>query len=302
MDNWTGVARRLTAGHVSLGKVAGGGKGKRTRFTHQYYPALLDSAAGGIVRNHVSLKKNMVITGPNASGKNTFLKTTAINVVLTQQLGCGYYGKGSRLPRLYTHIHSYLNIPDTSERDSLFQAEARRCKDILDLVEQESDGVHFSIFDELYSGTNPKEAAKSAYSLLRYLSKIEGVRFMLTTHYVSVCKRFDKEALKAISTDKESTEGNVPTDKKSTEGNVPTDKESTEGNVPTDKESSKDTSIEVSNVTNYHMESTVDESGKFHYTYRFQPGISTQEGGLEILKTMNYPEEILDEIRNTSSM
>jgi len=189
MDNLKGVARRLTAGHVSLGKVAGGGKGKRTRFTHQYYPALLDSAAGGIVRNHVSLKKNMVITGPNASGKNTFLKTTAINVVLTQQLGCGYYGKGSRLPRLYTHIHSYLNIPDTSERDSLFQAEARRCKDILDLVEQESDGVHFSIFDELYSGTNPHEATKAAYAFLKYLAGRPHVDFILTTHYMEVCRK-----------------------------------------------------------------------------------------------------------------
>jgi len=191
IDNLKGVARRLAAGQVCLAKVAGGGKGKRTRFTHQYYPALLDSAAaaGGIVRNHVSLKKNMVITGPNASGKTTFLKTTAINVVLTQQLGCGYYGKGSRLPRLYTHIHSYLNIPDTSERDSLFQAEARRCKDILDLVEQESDGVHFSIFDELYSGTNPHEATKAAYAFLKYLAGRPHVDFILTTHYMDVCRK-----------------------------------------------------------------------------------------------------------------
>jgi hypothetical protein len=35
----------------------------------------------------------------------------------------------------FDHIHSYLNIPDTSGRDSLFQAEARRCKEILDCIE-----------------------------------------------------------------------------------------------------------------------------------------------------------------------
>jgi hypothetical protein len=50
------------------------------------------------------------------------------------------------------------------------------------------------------------------------------------------------------------------------------------------------------------MEATVDDSGTFHYTYRFKPGISILEGGLEILKTMDYPEEILAEIRNTQSM
>ena len=35
---------------------------------------------------------------------------------------------------MYDKIHCYLNIPDTSNRDSLFQAEARRCKEIIDAL------------------------------------------------------------------------------------------------------------------------------------------------------------------------
>jgi DNA mismatch repair ATPase MutS len=55
-----------------------------------------------------------------------------------------------------------------------------------------SEGRHFCIFDELYSGTNPVEATKSAYAFLMWLSKREYVDFMLTTHYVDICGRWKK--------------------------------------------------------------------------------------------------------------
>uniref|UniRef100_A0A6C0IBW7 DNA mismatch repair proteins mutS family domain-containing protein n=1 Tax=viral metagenome TaxID=1070528 RepID=A0A6C0IBW7_9ZZZZ len=159
-------------------------------FQDQYYPSLLSSEK--IVKNNINMKKNMILSGSNASGKTTFLKTTALNLIFTQQIGGGFYSRGN-LPKPYTHIHSYLNIPDTSERDSLFQAEARRCKDILDIISTEPDtSHHFCIFDELYSGTNPKEACKAAYAFLKYLSANDRVDFILTTHYVAVCRRFRK--------------------------------------------------------------------------------------------------------------
>ena len=38
----------------------------------------------------------------------------------------GFYYKAKINP--YHHFHCYINIPDTCDRDSLFQAEARRCR------------------------------------------------------------------------------------------------------------------------------------------------------------------------------
>ena len=81
--------------------------------------------------------------------------------------------------QLFDHLHCYLNIPDTSGRDSLFQAEARRCKNILDsIINSKQNERHFCIFDELYSGTNPYEAISSSYSLLEYLSN-KNCKFLL---------------------------------------------------------------------------------------------------------------------------
>ena len=91
----------------------------------------------------------------------------------------------------YDHIHCYLNIPDTSGRDSLFQAEARRCKEIIDIVDSSKKETHLCTFDELYSGTNPDEAEISATSFMEYLVKNKNVSGLLTTHFVNVCKKLD---------------------------------------------------------------------------------------------------------------
>lgn len=157
----------------------------KTVFKNQHYPTHSDS-----VLNSVNLKKNLIITGPNASGKTTQLKTTAINIIFTQQFGLGFYESASITP--YTHIHSYLNIPDTSGRDSLFQAEARRCKEILDIIDSEEESRHFCIFDELFSGTNADEATSASFGFLKYLQKRENVDFILTTHFVKLCKMVKK--------------------------------------------------------------------------------------------------------------
>jgi len=86
-----------------------------------------------------------------------------------------------------------LNIPDTSGRDSLFQAEARRCKEIIDIIDKDlsHNETHFCAFDELYSGTNPEEATISAIAFMKYITKNKNVNSILTTHFMEVCKKLD---------------------------------------------------------------------------------------------------------------
>jgi hypothetical protein len=195
--------------------------------------------------------KGIIITGPNASGKTTLLKTTALNIIFSQQVGMGYYSSCRMKP--YKYIHSYLNIPDTSGRDSLFQAEARRCKEIINSIHSSKEGdKHFCMFDELYSGTNPVEASKASYAFLSYLTEFKDVHFMLTTHYNCVCKKILKKC--------------------------------------------------SMNIKNYKMDvkELVGENGEkqIEYTYRMVNGISNVEGAINVLRTLEYPQKIIDFFEN----
>ena len=205
MENILGVAENVRSGRLGFAKFVNGSdiSGNSLVIKDQYYPALVSDK---YVTNNASLEKNMVITGPNAAGKTTYLKTTMLNIIFTQQFGCGFYSACTINP--YTHIHSYLNIPDTSGRDSLFQAESRRCKEIIcDVVSTDAEtSRHFCIFDELYSGTNPAEATKSAYAFLSWLSQRPNVDFILTTHYVDICGRFKKSKARIANWKMDATE------------------------------------------------------------------------------------------------
>ena len=122
----------------------------------------------------------------NASGKTTLIKGLCINILLCQQIGYGYFKSGSLNP--YSYINSYLNVVDNNDSDSLFQSEARKCKEILDNLKSNKKR-HFCIFDELYSGTNPEDANLAASKYLKYISKLN-CDFVITTHYKDLCLNF----------------------------------------------------------------------------------------------------------------
>ena len=185
LDNIEGFIENMNTKKINAAKL--NAKKSSSKMKKLYYPILMNTRH---VKNSVKFKKNLIITGPNASGKTTILKSVLINTIITQQTGCGFYESATMCP--FKYIHCYLNIPDTSGRDSLFQAEARRCKDILDIIKQHPDEKHFCVFDELYSGTNPDEAVLSALAFMKYLIKNENVFCILTTHFIEVCKHLDK--------------------------------------------------------------------------------------------------------------
>ncbi len=168
-----------------------------TKLFGQTYAPLNAHTPGNVVANDVTLDKQLIITGPNAAGKTTVIKSTLFNIIISQQLGYGFYQRADINP--YDYLHCYLNIPDTSGRDSLFQAESRRCMEILRCIMDNPTKRHFCIFDELYSGTNPYEAVAAAYGYIDYISKNPKVDLILTTHYIELCQLLEKKNAGAIT-------------------------------------------------------------------------------------------------------
>lgn len=185
IDNINGLYKHIK--NKKLNKCTFSEKKNTIQLKQCYLPFI--STEKNIVKNNINLKNNLIITGPNASGKTTLIKITLLNILLSQQTGYGFYSKGKITP--FDYLHCYINIPDTSSRDSLFQAEARRCKNILDTINNNPKSKHLCIFDELYSGTNPEEAMASAYAYLSTLSKQKKVKFLLTTHFIKLCNMFE---------------------------------------------------------------------------------------------------------------
>ena len=199
IENIISLGESLATGGITMCTID---ETKKLSFDGGYHPLVETLTENGatptsntemmIVKNSYSLSKNMVISGPNASGKTTLLKSTILNAILCQQIGGGFFNEC--VTPCFNMFHCYLNIPDTSDRDSLFQAEARRCKDMLGVIEDMGhEAKHLCVMDELFSGTNPEEATAGSYSFMEYLAGLRGVSFVMTTHYMKLCKMIKRD-------------------------------------------------------------------------------------------------------------
>ena len=137
------------------------------------------------VTNDIKMKSNMIITGPNAAGKSTFIKSITINLLLSQTLGLSASKELVMTP--FRLIDTYLHIPDIKGTASLFETEMIRSKDYIKKI-KESDELSFVIMDELFSSTNYVEGFSGAFAILNKMSKYKKSLFMVTTHYTKLAR------------------------------------------------------------------------------------------------------------------
>ena len=156
------------------------------------------------VKNTIRLdSQNCVITGPNAAGKSTFIKSTALNILLSQTFGISCSTVCKITPFYY--INTQINIPDSKGVESLFEAEMFRCKYNIDIVKElPSNYKSFIVFDEIFSSTNIIEGISGAYAILDKLSSYDNTLIIITTHYLYLTKLPNFKKLNFIADVKDS--------------------------------------------------------------------------------------------------
>ncbi len=139
-------------------------------------------------------KENFIfLTGPNMAGKTTFLKSCGIAVFLAH-LGMGVPAKSMKLS-LFDRIFTSLNVSDNlSKGYSYFYSELKRVKEAA-LALRESN-KSFVIFDELFKGTNVKDAFDGSLLIINELVKWESSFFILSSHLLELGKEI--KTLKGI--------------------------------------------------------------------------------------------------------
>lgn len=137
----------------------------------------------------VSMPNMMIITGPNKSGKSTYMKSIMLSVYLAQSLGICCADAMSFTP--FRNLYTYMNIPDNIGRESLFEAEINRCYKYIEDIE-DLKGFSFGIIDELFTGTSPAEGKAGSYAIMNRISNNPINITILTTHYHDILTSLDK--------------------------------------------------------------------------------------------------------------
>jgi len=123
------------------------------------------------------------LTGPNMAGKTTYLKAAAVLAFLAH-LGMGVPAERFRFSPLDA-IYSSLS-PEENLREGLsyFMAEVRRVREIAEAVA--SGKRSLVIFDEVFRGTNVKDALDASRLVIRGFAKSRTSGFIFSSHLVEL--------------------------------------------------------------------------------------------------------------------
>jgi len=144
------------------------------------------------IANPVNLSKNIIITGVNAGGKTTYVKSITINILLAQTLGIINALKGNIY--LYDAITTFMRISDEVGSKSYFEAETSYCNKMINIADELYKTKKRGLFlmDEPMHSTPPFEGVSIAFSVAEYLAKLNGITLIITTHFHNLIELEDK--------------------------------------------------------------------------------------------------------------
>lgn len=142
----------------------------------------INNAIGNPVR--LSNSNNLIfLTGANMAGKSTFMKALGVNFYLAH-MGFPVAARQMQFS-VKEGIYSSINVPDNLNLGySHFYAEVLRVKKV---AEEVSSGKKLLvIFDELFKGTNVKDAHDATLEVTTAFSDYLSCFFVISTHIIEV--------------------------------------------------------------------------------------------------------------------
>ncbi len=140
--------------------------------TENIYHPMLDEP----VKASLSEEKSVLITGSNASGKSTFIKTLAINAILAQTI---YTVMADSYESSYFMVASSMALRDNIfSNESYYIVEIKSLKRILDRLNDEIPMLCF--VDEVLRGTNTLERIAASTEILSGIAGSNALCFAAT--------------------------------------------------------------------------------------------------------------------------
>ena len=118
-----------------------------------------------------------ILTGKNASGKSTFMKAVAINVILAQTINT-CVAKNMKMPAIQVMTSMALR-DDVLQGESYYMREIKYLKRMLD--ELKTGEPMLFVIDEILKGTNTRERLAASNAILSYMEQKQGF-LLIATH------------------------------------------------------------------------------------------------------------------------
>ena len=126
---------------------------------------------------------SVILTGPNAGGKSTSMKSVALAILMAQAFGIACADKMELTSFAYLDTH-LAKTDDISKEQSSYMCEAMHMKDIIENLKALPEGSPGCVFmDELFNTTNPDEASAIGRSIGQYLARRKNVMCIISSHY-----------------------------------------------------------------------------------------------------------------------
>ena len=132
----------------------------------------------------------MVLTGPNMSGKSTYMRQNA-TIILMAQIGSFVPAKSARIgvvDKIFTRVGA---SDDLASGQSTFMLEMLEVANIL----KNATSSSFLVFDEIGRGTSTYDGMSIAKAVVEYVANTKklGAKTLFATHYHELCELADTQ-------------------------------------------------------------------------------------------------------------